>query len=142
MERFFLQWDEPMAASTMSGRLKSLGEIHGWLHSMFAHRFRCGGGKMLNESGEVSEAQQNSIMKHSDIRTFLNHYLPRKIDTDMQSIMNGREPKIQLMRAITRMSSWVDKRRHRHLTPERREFLREHPECLEATRRMNEQTEA
>lgn len=47
------------------------------LQSMFAHRFRYGGGKMLNESSAVSEAQQNLIMKHADTRTCLNHYLPR-----------------------------------------------------------------
>lgn len=47
-----IQWHEPMTESMMAGRLNSLGEIHGWLHSMFAHRFRYGGGKMLNESGE------------------------------------------------------------------------------------------
>lgn len=74
----------------MSARLRSLGEIHGWLHSMFAHRFRYGGGKMLNESDAVSEAQQNLIMKHANTQTFLNHDLPRHIDTDMQNVMNGR----------------------------------------------------
>jgi uncharacterized protein YifN (PemK superfamily) len=35
------------------------------------------------------EAKQNLIMKHANIRTFLNHYLPRHIDADMQNIMNG-----------------------------------------------------
>ena len=40
-----LQWEKPMTQGAMSGRLRSLGEIHGWLHSMFAHRFRYGGGK-------------------------------------------------------------------------------------------------
>lgn len=45
-----VQWTEPMNESTMSGRIKSLGEIHGWLHSFFAHRFRYGG-NMLNKSG-------------------------------------------------------------------------------------------
>jgi hypothetical protein len=49
-----IQWTKPMNESTMSGRLKSLGEIHGWLHSFFAHRFRYGGGKMLNKSGEFA----------------------------------------------------------------------------------------
>ncbi|EYE99335.1 uncharacterized protein EURHEDRAFT_408616 [Aspergillus ruber CBS 135680] len=72
-----LQWNQPMNKSTLSRRLNSLGLIHGWLHSMFAHRFRYGGGKMLNESGAMSEAQQNFIMKHADIHTFLDHYLPR-----------------------------------------------------------------
>jgi hypothetical protein len=94
---------------------------------------------MLNESSAVSEAQQNLIMKHADTRTFLNHYLPRHIDTDMQSIMNGRDPDKSLMRAITRMSRWIDKRRPRHLTSEQRASLREHPEYVEAVQRMREQ---
>lgn len=163
------QWKIPMKESTMSGRLTSLGEIHGWLHSMFAHRFRYGGGKMLNESGKfpfplnkllslkteciklinvldgigaVSEAQQNLIMKHTDMRTFLNHYLPRNIDTDMQNIMNGRESNTALMRAITRMSRWIDKRRPRHITHEQRMSIRENTEYLEAIKRRDEQAKA
>jgi hypothetical protein len=47
-----IQWEEPMNTSTMSSRLKTFGEIHGWLYTFFAHRMRYGGGKMLNESGE------------------------------------------------------------------------------------------
>ncbi|CAG8182071.1 unnamed protein product [Penicillium nalgiovense] len=139
--RAVLQWNQPMTEGTMSGRLRNLGEIHGFLQSMFAHRFRYGGGKMLNESSAVSEAQQNLIMKHADTRTFLNHYLPRHIDTDKQNVMNGRESNKSLMRATTRMSRWIDKRRPRYLTSEQRASLREHPEYVEATRRMKEQAE-
>ncbi|KAJ5751309.1 hypothetical protein N7533_008337 [Penicillium manginii] len=127
-----LLWDQPMLSGTMSARLRNLGEIHGWLQSMFAHRMRYGGGKMLNSSDAVSEAQQNLIMKHADSRTFLNHYLPRHVDTDMQNVMNGRQPNKSLMRAITRMSRWIDTRRPRHLTPAQRASIREHPEYVEA----------
>ncbi|KAL1873654.1 hypothetical protein Plec18167_006171 [Paecilomyces lecythidis] len=137
-----LVWNEPINASTMSGRLRTLGEIHGWLHSMFAHRMRYGGGKVLNESGVVSEAQQNLIMKHSNIRTFLDHYLPRHVDTDMQNIMNGRESNRGLMRAITRMSRWIDKRRPRLLSVEQRASLRQHPEYLAAVQRRDDAMEA
>lgn len=133
-----LQWEQPITQGAMSGRLRNLGEIHGWLHSMFAHRFRYGGGKMLNESDAVSEAQQNLIMKHANIQTFLNHYLPRHINTDMQNVMNGRASNKNLMSAITRMSRWIDKRRPRHLTAKQRASLREHPDYVEATRRINE----
>ncbi|KAJ5651633.1 uncharacterized protein N7484_005356 [Penicillium longicatenatum] len=121
-----LRWDQPMLDVTMSARLRSLGEIHGWLHSMFAH---------------LSEAQQNLIMKHADSRTFLNHYLPRHIDTDMQNVMNGRDSNKSLMRAITRMSRWIDTRRPRHLTAEQRASIREHPEYVEAVQRFDEQAE-
>jgi hypothetical protein len=135
-------WDRPMPAGTMSGRLKTTGEIHGWLHSMFSHRFRYAGGKMLNESDEVSQAQQNLIMKHSDTKTFLDHYLPRHINTDMQNIMNGRKSNKPLMRAITRMSRWIDKRRPRHLTEEQRKSIRNHPEYLTAKQQRDEQMDA
>lgn len=135
-------WDCPMSSGTMSDRLKSMGEIHGWLHSMFSHRFRYAGGKMLNESDEVSQAQQNLIMKHSDTKTFLDHYLPRHINTDMQNVMNGRKSNKPLMRAITRMSRWIDKRRPRHLTEEQRESLRNHPEYLTVKKRRDEQANA
>ncbi|KAJ5804828.1 hypothetical protein N7474_010693 [Penicillium riverlandense] len=94
-----------MVDVTMSARLRNLREIHSWLYSMFAHRMRYGGRKMLNNS------DANLIMKHADTRTFLNHYLPRHVDTDMQSMMNGRESNKSLMRVITRMSRWIDTRR-------------------------------
>jgi predicted DNA-binding protein (UPF0278 family) len=136
-----LRWEEHMTPGAMSARLRTLGEIHGWLHSFFSHRFRYGGGKMLNGNDSVSEAQQNLIMKHASISTFLNHYLPRHIDTDMQNVMNGRASNKKLMRAITRMSRWIDKRRPRHLTAEQRASLREHLEYVEATRRLNEHRE-
>ncbi|KAJ6103823.1 hypothetical protein N7486_004045 [Penicillium sp. IBT 16267x] len=126
---------------TMSARLRNLGEIYGWLHSMFAHRIRYRGGKMLNNSDAVSEAQQNLIIKHADSRTFLNHYLPRHIDTDMQNVMNGRESNKSLMRAITRISRWIDTRRPRHLTAEQRASIREHPEYVEVVQRLDEQAE-
>ncbi|KAJ5976476.1 hypothetical protein N7481_010183 [Penicillium waksmanii] len=136
-----LLWDQPMHSVTMSARLSNLGEIHGWLQSMFAHRMRYGGGMMLNNSDAVSEAQQNLIMKHADSRTFLNHYLPRHVDTDMQNVMNGRQSNKPLMRAITRTSRWIDTRRHRHLTAEQRASIREHPEYVGAVRRLDEQAE-
>jgi hypothetical protein len=47
-----IQWTEQVNQGTMSSRLKTLGEIHGWLHTFFAHRMRYGGGKTLNDSGE------------------------------------------------------------------------------------------
>lgn len=81
-------------------------------------------------------------MKHADIRTFLDHYLPRNIDTDMQNIMNGRDPNTTLMRAITRMSRWIDKRRPRHLSDEQRASLRQHPDYLEAVLRRDKQARA
>ena len=90
----------------------------------------------------MSEAQQNLIMKHADIHTFLDHYLPRNIDTDMQSIMNGRDPNTTLMRAITRMSRWIDKRRPRQLSDIQRASIHQHPDYLEAVQQQDKQARA
>jgi hypothetical protein len=46
---------KPITKGAMSRRLRSLGEIHGWLYSMFAYSFRYSGGNMLNKSDAVSE---------------------------------------------------------------------------------------
>lgn len=53
--------------------------------------------------GLVSNAQQNLIIKYTDIRTFLNHYLPRRIGTDIQSLIQGLEPDSAIIRAVTRI---------------------------------------
>lgn len=90
----------------------------------------------------MSEAEQNLIMKHANIRTFLNHYLPRHIDADMQNIMNGRDSNTTLMRAITRISRWIDKRRPRKLTDQQRASIREHPEYLAAVSQRDQQEKA
>lgn len=45
------------------------------------------------------------------------------------------------MRAVTRMSRWIDTRRPRHLTPGQRASIREHPEYVEAVQRLDEQAE-
>lgn len=37
-----LQQEDPMTPSAMSARLRSLGKIHSWLHSMFRMAFDMG----------------------------------------------------------------------------------------------------
>lgn len=71
-------------------------------------------------------------MKHASIRTFLNHYLPRRIGTDMQALMRGLEPDSAMMRAVTRMGRWVDTRRPRELTDAQKASVEAMPEMQEA----------
>ena len=58
--------------------------------------------------GNVSEAMQNLIMQHADIRTFLRHYLSRRITADTQAIIRGLQPQDALMRAACTMSRSID----------------------------------
>ncbi|KAJ5403992.1 hypothetical protein N7509_003863 [Penicillium cosmopolitanum] len=131
-----------MLSSTISAWLKNLGEIYSWLQSMFTHRIRYRGRKMLNNSNTVSEAQQNLIMKYTDSRTFLNHYLPRHVDTDMQNVINGRQSNKSLMCVITRISRWIDTRRPRHLTPKQQASIHKYLEYVEAVRAAIDNEEA
>ncbi|OKP09913.1 hypothetical protein PENSUB_4625, partial [Penicillium subrubescens] len=71
-------------------------------------------------------------MKHASTRTFLNHYLPRRIGTDMQALMRGLEPDTAMMRAVTRMGRWVDTRRPRELTDAQKASVETMPELQDA----------
>jgi Protein of unknown function (DUF3435) len=89
-----IQRAKPMLDSAMGSQLRTFGEIHGWLQ-YFAHQFRYGSGKILNECGKhsysdaltgrapdmilgwVSDKQRMLIMKHSDRHTFIDPITPR-----------------------------------------------------------------
>jgi Protein of unknown function (DUF3435) len=87
--------------------------------------------------GSVSDSQRNLIMLHSDTRTFLKHYLSRRIETDVRSIYRGLEPQTEIMRAATRMSRWIDTRRPRELTMEQKACVERDPEVQELIRRRD-----
>ncbi|OQE09712.1 hypothetical protein PENFLA_c100G09029 [Penicillium flavigenum] len=125
-----------MPKSTMSTFLVTFGEIRGWKGAFHAHQFRYGSGKVINESGWVSKEQHMLIMKHASPRTFLNHYHPLQLDTDMIRVICGLDPDVELMRAVTRQSRWRDTRRPRYLTHEQRTQVEYHPELEEARRNL------
>ncbi|KAJ5871101.1 uncharacterized protein N7529_003454 [Penicillium soppii] len=127
----------PNSVGSLSGQLQTFGEIAGFKWSLFTHRFRYGGGTILNKSGLVSDAEQNLIMKHADIRTFLKHYLPRRIGTDMQALMRGLEPDSAMMRAVTRMGRWIDTRRPRELSEKQKASVEGLPELQEAIQKRD-----
>ena len=77
------------------------------------------------------------IMKHADPRTFLNHYHPLQLDTDMIRIICGLDPDVELMRAVTRQSRWRDTRRPRYLTKQQRAQVEDHPDLEEARRNLS-----
>jgi Protein of unknown function (DUF3435) len=76
-------------------------------------------------------------MLHSDTRTFLKHYLSRRIETDIRSLYQGLEPQTEIMRAATRMSRWIDTRRPRELTTEQKACVDRDPEVQELIRRRD-----
>ncbi|KAH2144417.1 hypothetical protein KXV68_005553 [Aspergillus fumigatus] len=133
-----IQRTQPMSKSSMSSLLVTFGEIRGWPGAFHAHQFRYGSGKVINESGWVSKEQHMLIMKHASPRTFLDHYHPLQIDTDMIRVICGLDPDVELMRAVTRQNRWEDPRRPRYLTEQQRAQVEDHPELQEARRKLSE----
>nr|KMM63657.1 hypothetical protein CPAG_00011 [Coccidioides posadasii RMSCC 3488] len=97
-----IQHKKPMPKQKMGRLLVVFSKIHGWLHPLFSHQFRYGGGKTLNESGWVSEEQRMLIMKHADHHTFVEHYHPQTVSTDMIRTICSLNPEKELMRAVAR----------------------------------------
>jgi hypothetical protein len=58
--------------------------------------------------GLVSDAKQNLIIKHADIRIFLNYYFLWCIGTDIQALIRGLQPDSAIIRVVTRIGRWID----------------------------------
>jgi hypothetical protein len=80
---------------------------------------------------------RNLVMRHADSKTFLNHYLSRRITADTQAIVRGVAPQDEIMRAACRMSRWIDPDRPRHLTPEQSASVNQNPRIQKLLRRQN-----
>ena len=61
--------------------------------------------------GNVSEAMQNLMMGHGDIRTFLRHYLPRRVTVDTAAVVRGLDPQTSVMQSACMMSRWINPNR-------------------------------
>lgn len=95
---------EPLLYTTPLPLCKTLGVLTGFPQIHRPYGLRYGAGNAFNQSGDVSDALQNMIMQHADARTFVKHYLPRRVTADTAAIACGLEPQYELMRAACRMS--------------------------------------
>uniref|UniRef100_A0A093UP37 Uncharacterized protein n=1 Tax=Talaromyces marneffei PM1 TaxID=1077442 RepID=A0A093UP37_TALMA len=99
----------PITKATLTKQIRDFGEIAGFPWAVFTHRFRYGGGTIINPSGKA---------------------LTARIHVDMQALMRGLEPDSELMRAVTRMGRWMDPRRPRELTDEQKASVEDDPELV------------
>jgi hypothetical protein len=67
------------------------------------------------------------MMQHANMRTFINHYLSRRVTVDTQAIVRGLDPQYAVMRAACRMSRWIDPGRPQELTGEQPSSVNQHP---------------
>ncbi|KAE8379024.1 hypothetical protein BDV26DRAFT_303912 [Aspergillus bertholletiae] len=126
-----IQWTKPMSKSAIASMLVTFGEIRGWKEAFHAHQFRYGSGKV------VSKKQHILIIKYSSPRTFLNHYHPLQLNTNMIQVICGLDPDVELIQAVTRQSCWRDTRRPRYLTKQQRGQVEDHSNIEEARRKLD-----
>jgi len=67
------------------------------------------------------------MMQHADIRTFLRHYLHRRVTADTAAIVRGLDPQESIMRSACNMSRWIDPNRPWGLTAEQAESVNNDP---------------
>ncbi|OCK73812.1 C2H2 finger domain protein [Lepidopterella palustris CBS 459.81] len=119
--------NNPLPDSTIRPSIKKIGEITGFLQVARPYCLRYGSGKAFDENGNISDALRNLIMQHADTRTFLRHYLSRRVTADTQAIVRGLEAQDHIMRAACRMSRWIDPERPWRLTAEQSLSVNEDP---------------
>ncbi|KAF1965428.1 hypothetical protein BU23DRAFT_627539, partial [Bimuria novae-zelandiae CBS 107.79] len=107
--------------------IKALGEITGFIEVTRPYSLRYVGGKAFNNNGNISETVQNLIMGHANIRTFLKHYLSRRVTVDTQAVVRGILPQDALIQAACTMSRSINARRPRRLTQEQSTLVKNNP---------------
>ncbi|KAF2453690.1 hypothetical protein BDY21DRAFT_417195 [Lineolata rhizophorae] len=108
----------PLPSSTLRPWLKRAGEVVGAKLTVRPYFYRYGSGSAFDRNRNVSDSLLNLIMKHADTRTFLKHYLTRRVTADTQAIVRSLAPQGDMMRAACRMSRWIDPQRPWKLTQE------------------------
>jgi hypothetical protein len=61
------------------------------------------------------------------MRTFINHYLPRRVTADTTAVVRGLRPRHALVRAAYRMNRWINPDRPQELTIEQFLSVNQHP---------------
>ncbi|KAJ5640364.1 uncharacterized protein N7484_008226 [Penicillium longicatenatum] len=99
--------EKRMTSSMVRSRLRRVGQITGIESDIKPYNLRYAGAKALNKSEEVTDALQNVILQHSDIRTFVRHY-EVDVDVDVQGIIRGTGTQSQLVRFACSLSATID----------------------------------
>lgn len=70
------------------------------------------------------------MLQHADMRTFIDHYLSRRVEADTRAIVCGYEPQNHLMEAACRLLRWIDPCRPQELTSEQSQSVNQSPRVL------------
>ncbi|ODM15795.1 hypothetical protein SI65_08635 [Aspergillus cristatus] len=83
------------------------GQITGFEQVTKPYLLRYAGAKAFNSSEEVTDALQNVMLQHADIRTFIRHY-EVDVDVDVQGIIRKTGSQTPLVRFACSLSASID----------------------------------
>lgn len=92
----------------------------------------------MGQAGQVSDSLRNLMMRHAHTRTFLRHYLPKRVTVDARAIVHGLPEQRALMRAASRMSRSIDSRRPYELDDAQSRQVDQDPCVVKLTRQRDE----
>lgn len=147
--------EKMMTASMVTSRMRRGGEITGFDQVSHPYNLRYAGAKAFNNSGklpsiprpwlvgsltqwidEVTDALQNVILQHSDIRTFIRHY-EVDVDVDVQGIIRKTGSQTALVRYACSFSASIDPNRPFKLSAEESKSINKLPVVLARQEKVN-----
>ncbi|KAH8706052.1 hypothetical protein BGW36DRAFT_422574 [Talaromyces proteolyticus] len=118
--------DKRMTASMVRSQMRLAGQITGFDQVIKPYLLRYAGAKAFNSSKEITDALQNVMLQHSDIRTFIRHY-EVDVDVDAQGIVRKTGSQTPLVRFACSLSASIDPNRPYRLSTEEARSLNELP---------------
>ncbi|OJJ81342.1 uncharacterized protein ASPGLDRAFT_38125 [Aspergillus glaucus CBS 516.65] len=109
-------------ASVVRSWMHQGGEITGFDQVARPYLLQYAGAKEFNSSEEVTDALQNVILQHADIRTFIQHY-EVDVDVDVQGIICKTGSQTPLVRFACLLSASIDLNQPYKLSPEESKSL-------------------
>ncbi|KAL4928045.1 DUF3435 domain-containing protein [Aspergillus undulatus] len=129
-----------LLASTVRSRMRRAGQITGFDDITKPYILRYAGAKAFNSSEEVSDALQNVILQHADIRTFIRHY-EVDVDMDVQGIIRKTGSQTPLVRFACSLSASIDPDRPYWLSTDESKSLNQLPEIRKRQQAVVERKE-
>ncbi|KAL4801337.1 hypothetical protein BDV18DRAFT_167573 [Aspergillus unguis] len=99
---FRIAVEKKLLASTVTSRMRRAGQITGFEQVTKPYLLRYAGAKAFNSSEEVTDALQNVMLQHADIRTFIRHY-EVDVDVDVQGIVRKTGSQTPLSKSLNQL---------------------------------------
>ncbi|KAH2185544.1 hypothetical protein KXW59_000839, partial [Aspergillus fumigatus] len=124
--RYQIALEKRLTESTLRYWMRRVGEITGFEQVTRPYLLRYAAAKEFNNSEEVTDALQNVILQHSDIKTFVRHYQV-DVNVDVQGIIRKTGSQTRRVRFACSLSASIDPDQPYKLSPEESKSLNELP---------------